>query len=160
MTRRPSLRAIVRRVHLWLGLSIGALFAFAGLTGSILVFYPEIDAALNPALRAVPDDARARSWQAIVDTLHREHPTRTGAWRIEVTGDGGAVPVRYYQPRETAGHDFAPVLAWIDPVRLTTIRTGFWGDTVATWIYVSITGCCWKSPAVSSWGSQESSCSG
>ncbi|MEG8031209.1 PepSY-associated TM helix domain-containing protein [Sphingomonas aurantiaca] len=135
MTRRPPLRAIVRRVHLWLGLSIGALFAFAGLTGSILVFYPEIDAALNPALRAVTDDARARSWQAIVDTLHREHPTRTGAWRIEVTGDGGAIPVRYYQPSETAGHDFAPFLAWVDPVRLTTIRTGFWGDTVVTWIY-------------------------
>ncbi|VVT15073.1 conserved membrane hypothetical protein [Sphingomonas aurantiaca] len=135
MHRRPPLRAIVRRVHLWLGLSIGALFAFAGLTGSILVFYPEIDAALNPALRAVPDDARARSWQAIVDTLHREHPTRTGAWRIEVTVDGGAVPVRYYRPRETADHDFAPLLAWVDPVRLITIRTGFWGDTVVTWIY-------------------------
>lgn len=129
---RPSLRVLVRRVHLWLGLTIGALFAFAGLTGSLLVFYPEIDAALSPALRAVPAGARPASWQAVVDTLHREHPGRTSAWRIEVTPEGGAVPVRYYKPRETAGRDFAPLLVWVDPVRETTIRTGFWGDTVFT----------------------------
>lgn len=132
---RPSLRVLVRRVHLWLGLTIGALFAFAGLTGSLLVFYPEIDAALSPALRAVPAGTRPAAWQAVVDTLHREHPARTGAWRIEVTPQGGAIPVRYYKPRETAGRDFAPLLVWVDPVRMTTIRTGFWGDTAFTWIY-------------------------
>ena len=125
----------MRRVHLWLGLTIGALFAFAGLTGSVLVFYPEIDAVLSPALRAVPTGARPASWQAVVDTLHREHPARTGAWRIEVSGEGGAIPVRYYTPKETTGRAFAPLLAWVDPVRLTTIRTGFWGDTLVTWIY-------------------------
>lgn len=132
---RLSPRVIVRRVHLWLGLTVGILFAFTGLTGSVLVFYPAIDAAVNPALRAVPAGARPVSWQAVADVLRREHPTRTGAWRIEVTEDGGAIPVRYYRPKETADHDFAPLLAWVDPVRLTTIRTGFWGDTLVTWIY-------------------------
>ncbi|MFD1950748.1 PepSY-associated TM helix domain-containing protein [Sphingomonas arantia] len=133
-TRAP-LRVTVRRIHLWLGLTIGTLFVFAGLTGSALVFYPEIDAALNPALRAVPGDARPPSWQAVVDTLHRDHPTRTGAWRIEVTEAGGAIPARYYKPKETAGRAFAPLLVWIDPVAMRTIRTGFWGDTVVTWLY-------------------------
>ncbi|MGU3391461.1 PepSY-associated TM helix domain-containing protein [Sphingomonas sp. M1A8_2b] len=135
-TAQPrSVRVAVRRIHLWLGLSIGLVFAFAGLTGSALVFYPEIDAAFSPPLRAIPAGTRPPSWQAVVDTLHREHPSRTGAWRIEVTSDGGAIPVRYYTPKETAGRAFAPMLLWIDPVRLTTIRTGFWGDTVVTWIY-------------------------
>lgn len=92
MAARPSLRVTMRRVHLWLGLTIGVLFAFAGLTGSLLVFYPEIDAVLSPVLRAVPSEARPASWQAVVDTLHREHPARTGAWRIEVSGEGGADP--------------------------------------------------------------------
>ena len=128
-------RRIVRRVHLWLGLGIGALFALAGLTGAALVFYPEIEAATLPALRAVPAGARPPSWQAVVDVLHREHPARTGAWRIEVTAHGGAIPVRYYQPAERAGRDFAPLLLWIDPVRLTTIRHDYWGDTLFTWIY-------------------------
>ncbi len=135
MATRPSLRVTMRRFHLWLGLTIGVLFAFAGLTGSLLVFYPEIDAELSPALRAVPTGARPASWQAVVDTLHREHPARTGAWRIEVSGEGGAIPVRYYTPKETTGRAFAPLLAWVDPVRLTTIRTAFWGDTPVTWIY-------------------------
>ncbi|KQO09311.1 PepSY-associated TM helix domain-containing protein [Sphingomonas sp. Leaf242] len=133
--RPRSARVVVRHIHLWLGLSVGLIFAFAGLTGSALVFYPEIDAAFSPALRAVPDGTRPPSWQAVVDTLHREHPARTGAWRIEIDPSGGAIPVRYYTPKETAGRAFAPMLLWIDPVHLTTIRTGFWGDTVVTWIY-------------------------
>ncbi|MFM2372531.1 MAG: hypothetical protein RIS85_2253, partial [Pseudomonadota bacterium] len=41
-------RTIVRKAHLWLGLGLGALFALLGLTGSLLVFYQEIDAALHP----------------------------------------------------------------------------------------------------------------
>lgn len=132
---RQSLRVLVRRVHLWLGLTIGVLFAFAGLTGSFLVFYPELDAALSPALGRVPAGAQPQSWQAVVDVLHREHPQRTGAWRIEVPPDGGAIPVRYYRPAETAARDFAPLLVWIDPVRLTTIRADFWGETLVTWVY-------------------------
>ena len=128
-------RRFVRRVHLWLGLTIGALFALAGLTGAALVFYPEIETATLPALRAVPAGARPPSWQAVVDVLHRAHPDRTGAWRIEVTDGGGAIPVRYYGPVERAGHDFAPLMLWIDPVRMTTIRHDYWGDTLFTWIY-------------------------
>lgn len=38
------------RVHLWLGLSLGLFLAIIGLTGSILVFWQEIDEALNPQL--------------------------------------------------------------------------------------------------------------
>jgi len=34
---------IFRQVHLWLGLSFGVITAIAGLTGSALVFRPEID---------------------------------------------------------------------------------------------------------------------
>jgi uncharacterized iron-regulated membrane protein len=84
----------VRRVHRWLGVTLGLLFLVTGLTGSALVFYNEIDQALVPALRAVPAGARPPSWQAVLDGLRRDHPTRTGAWRIGVTPDGGPIPVR------------------------------------------------------------------
>lgn len=46
-------RAFWLQCHLWLGLSIGGLLAVASLTGSVLVFWHEIDAWLNPALRIV-----------------------------------------------------------------------------------------------------------
>ena len=35
-------------IHLYLGLSIGALLVLLGLTGSILVFYLDIDQIINP----------------------------------------------------------------------------------------------------------------
>lgn len=48
-------------VHLWLGLIAGAVLLMVGLTGSILVFWQEIDSALNPSLQQVqaPPEGRA-----------------------------------------------------------------------------------------------------
>lgn len=37
-------------VHRWLGLAMGLLCAVTGLSGSVLVYYQELDALLNPAL--------------------------------------------------------------------------------------------------------------
>jgi uncharacterized iron-regulated membrane protein len=134
--RHPfRVRGLARRVHLWFGLALGALFIVSGITGSILAFYPELDRALVPALRAVPAGSRPASWQAVVTALHRDHPERTGAWRIEVTPAGGPLPVRYYQPVETAEQAFAPLMLWLDPRDLRTIRAGFWGDYPSSWIY-------------------------
>ena len=133
--RQRSARVPLRPIHLWLGLSLGLLFALAGLTGSVLVFYTEIDNALVPALRAVPADAKPSSWQAVYDRLRQDYPERTGAWRIEVRPDGGPVPVRYYAPVETRDRAFAPLMLWLDPRDLRTIRAGFWGEYPTTWIY-------------------------
>lgn len=130
-----SPRILARRLHLWLGLSLGLLFVVSGITGSILAFYPELDRALVPALRSVPADSRPRSWQAVLDALHRDHPHRPGAWRIEVTPEGGPIPVRYYRPVETAPRAFAPLMLWLDPRDLRTVRAGFWGEYPTSWIY-------------------------
>lgn len=46
-------RSLWVQVHLYLGLFIGALLVVFGLTGSILVFWQEIDDWLNPALLTV-----------------------------------------------------------------------------------------------------------
>lgn len=54
--RRFSLRArrkVWLKVHLWLGLALGALLLIIGLTGSALVFFKEIDGWLNPHLLVV-----------------------------------------------------------------------------------------------------------
>jgi len=130
-----TLRIVARRVHLWLGLSLGLLFVVSGLTGSILAFYPELDRALVPALRAVPAGSHPSSWQAVYDALRRDHPDRPGAWRIEVTPAGGPIPVRYYRPVETADRDFAPLMLWLDPRDLHTVRAGFWGEYPTSWVY-------------------------
>lgn len=48
------------KVHLYLGLFAGAILVIIGLTGSILVFFQEIDAWLNPALMHVEASSEGR----------------------------------------------------------------------------------------------------
>lgn len=134
-TPRRWLRSFWRLAHLYLGLSAGALFVLAGITGSILVYYVEIDSWLNPEIRAVASDARPSSYEDVFRALQQSAPERIGAWRIEVTESGGAIPVRFYKPSETAGHGFSPLMAWVDPETLEVVRSTFWGDYAMTWIY-------------------------
>jgi uncharacterized iron-regulated membrane protein len=127
-------RRIVMRLHLWLGLSLGALMVLAGLTGSLLVFYVDIDRWLHPQQAAAGTASPAAYDRAII-TLRQAFPDKQGPWRIEVTGQPGAIPVRYYNPHETAGHDMAPMMAWLSPDGARVLRRDFWGDYAMTWIY-------------------------
>jgi len=123
-------------VHLWLGLSVGCVFALLGLTGAILVFYVEIDQGLNPELAPTQPLTAPSSYQAVLDALHRAHPDRHGAWRIEAPLEPGRpIMVRYYRPAETAGLAFSPLMVSIDPATLTVGASRFWGDFAMTWIY-------------------------
>ena len=68
--RAPSrLRALLRTLHLWLGLGAGLLFALLGITGTVLTYQPELLRWQYPALFAqpVPDDAAiARGLQRLL----------------------------------------------------------------------------------------------
>jgi uncharacterized iron-regulated membrane protein len=60
------MRPAIRRVHLLLALTVGLFAALSGLTGSVLVFHPELDRILNAELRSVePRDARPQLDAAI-----------------------------------------------------------------------------------------------
>ncbi|MFA6032214.1 MAG: PepSY-associated TM helix domain-containing protein [Myxococcota bacterium] len=129
-----SVRRFVQRAHAWLGLSLGLIIVLISTTGSLLVFYPEIDAALNPSAQYAEvagdvDLIRAE------ETLRTHHPDRPGPWRLEVTGRPGAIPARYYNPPETAGRAFAPMMLWLSPDGREVVRTSFWGDYAMTFIY-------------------------
>lgn len=129
-----ALRVAARLLHRELGVWLGGLFVLAGLTGSLLVFYPAIDGWLHAdALRVAP--AQQVQWERVLQTLRREFPTHPGGWRFELTPQPGAIPVRYYDPPETRGRDFAPLLAWVDPVNDRVLRAALWGDTLMTFVY-------------------------
>lgn len=59
-------RGIWLKIHLWLGLALGAFLSIIGVTGSALVFFHEIDEALNPELRivAAPPQGKA-AWRSV-----------------------------------------------------------------------------------------------
>lgn len=129
-----SPRRIVTLLHLWLGLSLGGLMALAGLSGAILVFYVEIDGWLHPQQNA-PGTAGPASYDAALATLRETYPDKTGPWRLEITGRPGAIPARYYNPPETAGREFAPMMVWLAPDGSAVLRRDYWGDYAMTWIY-------------------------
>ncbi len=61
LLRLKKRRKLWLSVHLWLGLLLGFFLAVFGLTGSILVFYEEIDNVLNADLRTVQAPVQGES---------------------------------------------------------------------------------------------------
>lgn len=131
--RGDRLRRAVRKVHLCLGLSLGSLFVLLGLTGSVLTFYPELDALLHPEIQV--EDSGPPDWDRALSTIRTAYPDKTGPWRFEVTGKPGAIPARYYDPPERAGYAFRPMMVWLSPDGSRVLRRDYWGEYAMTFIY-------------------------
>jgi uncharacterized iron-regulated membrane protein len=69
-----SARKIVYYVHLSLGLGAGYLIALIGLTGSAIVFGPEIDRRLNPHLLTIVPRGKPISPQAVLTAVRKAYP--------------------------------------------------------------------------------------
>jgi len=140
--RISAARMLLRQFHLWLGLSLGALFALIGLTGSALVFYVAIDAALNPLVQA-ETDAPPASWESPVWdralATGRANFPAGGDWSFEATGEGGPIPARYYPPvgehAGAGGHHAPREMVWFSPDGGEVVRVSRWGDYAMSWIY-------------------------
>lgn len=132
-------RSLLRQFHLWLGLGLGVLFALLGLTGSALVFYVEIDHALNlPAARE--DQVSAPNWQSsewdrALATGRRHWPERGGDWSFEATEKGGPIPARYYPPAGHHDHHAEREMVWFAADGGSIVRTATWGDYLMSWLY-------------------------
>jgi len=130
------LRLLVRRVHLWLGLGIGLLFAVLGLTGSMLVFYIGIDAAFHPAVMAESERPApaldAPVWDRALATGRARWHDPGGKWTLEITGDGGTIPARYYP---MPGHHADRQMVWFSADGTHIVRAEPWGSYLMSWIY-------------------------
>lgn len=134
-----SWRIWVRRVHLWLGLSLGLLFVVIGLTGSALVFYVGIDEALHPAARsdgrAPAPDWSSPVWDRALATGRAAGFDPAGRWSFEVTGEGGAIPARYYPPSAPGIAHPPRQMVWFAPDGGRIVRVAPWGGYLMSWIY-------------------------
>ncbi|MGD9472945.1 MAG: PepSY-associated TM helix domain-containing protein [Novosphingobium sp.] len=131
------LRHWVRRLHLWLGLGLGGLLVLLGLTGSILAFYPELDALLHPEIRPEThvEGSGPPDWDRALATVRATYPEKDGPWRFEVTDQPGAIPARYYDPPERPGYAFRPMMVWLSPDGGAVLRRDYWGEYGMTFIY-------------------------
>jgi uncharacterized iron-regulated membrane protein len=132
MRFNASWRKIARRVHLYLGLSIGGVLALIALTGSILVYYPELDENIN---NLSTETAKSLSWDTAYQTLKTHYPDKQGSWRLESTKDKNYIPARYYNQNETVNHTFAPLMVWLTPDGSHILREDVWGNYFVTWVY-------------------------
>lgn len=124
--RLRTWRALWVQVHLYLGLFIGALLVVFGLTGSVLVFWQEIDEWLNPRLLTVTvpsgAPAGAAGYRPLEDILAAaEQAAPPGSRVTQVYGPGnadGVFAVYVEQPSKAWARIF------VDPyrARVTGVR--------------------------------------
>lgn len=130
-------RILIRRAHLWLGLGLGLLFVLLGLTGSALVFYVEIDAALNRgsigAVHGPAPDWSSPVWDRALTTARERWPA--GDWSFEATGEGGAIPARYYPASQHHGHHAEREMVWFSADGRELLRAAPWGGYLMSWLY-------------------------
>ena len=131
------LRVAARRwsdlLHKWLGFSVGAILVIAGLTGTLLAFYVEIERTMYLHMQTSNPRALPSSYEAIYQRL-AQLPTEPpgGIWRIEIPPDGGVITSRYSAPIETG---VRTRMVTLDPITLELLRNALWNDTFFTWIY-------------------------
>ena len=131
--QRLTWRKLARRVHLWLGLSVGIVFVMLCLSGAVLVYYPQIDTWLHPELASSVQ--QPADYNAALSTLRTQYPDKLGPWRFEITPEQQFIPARYYNPQETQGQGFAPMMVWLSADGNKLLRQSFWGDYLVTWLY-------------------------
>jgi len=135
-SRTGGTRRFWRALHLYLGLNLGLLLTLTGITGSVLVFYQELDPILAPELLAKPSANPPLSWEATYQTLRRAEPERPHGWRLENPENPlRTVTARYYKPIETERKSFAPLLVSVDRYTGQVVRRHLWGDSLTTWLY-------------------------
>ncbi|PPD32951.1 MAG: hypothetical protein CTY19_09900 [Methylomonas sp.] len=123
-------------IHLYLGLSLGLLVAMVGITGSLLVFYVELDEFLNPDLVVGESSTPRLSYQQLFDAIRQSEPQRQRGWRLEIPQNPERMlTARYYKPQETEHMGFAPLLVSVNPYSGEVVKKRFWGDFAMTWIY-------------------------
>ncbi|WP_296218610.1 PepSY domain-containing protein [uncultured Sphingomonas sp.] len=136
---RQPWRSAARRIHLWLGLTIGLLFAVISLTGSALVFYVGIDAALHPETqveqRAPAPGWTSPVWDRALATARAARFDPAGKWSFEVTGGGGAIPARYYPPTSSTVRHPQRLMVWFSADGSRILRVAPWGGYLMSWLY-------------------------
>jgi uncharacterized iron-regulated membrane protein len=135
--KRRQGRRLWLEAHRYLALGVGLLFVLLGLSGSLNVFFLELDPWLNPTLIVADTAAPARPLADIQRLIRDRHPDWPGAWRLDLPSHPqDALKAWYYPtPDEHRGHLAAPLLS-IDPYAAAVLaEREFYHGTAVGWVY-------------------------
>lgn len=129
----PRVRPLLATVHLWLGLTLGALFVVIGVTGSLITFQPELDRLLNPGL-LVPQSSADK----IIPTADAVHAVRKKIADSELVsyvarpGEDGAVYQVYVGTRD----DIFARMVTVDPGSGTILGERPVGESLMRFVHL------------------------
>lgn len=133
-SRRTS-RYFWCKLHLYLGLFVGLLFAFSGLTGSALVFYQDIDGYLNPALLAVEPGGEYAPLTEITAAAKSAAPVGAKATRLYFPRHPRAsMKVRFSVP---GGGQDVLLDVMVNPFTAEVLGQRQWGGYLMSFLYKS-----------------------
>lgn len=128
---RRNLRPGLVWAHRILGLTTAVFLALAGLTGSILAFYEEIDQALNPAAYAPSATGAPLSPEALARAVEAGAPDRA-VWYMTLVDEDGAAALAVAMGRvdPATGEPRALDADWfnVDPVSGQILAQRLWGE--------------------------------
>src|SRR5260370_27280384 len=76
-TFTPSRRSLLLQLHLWLGLSVGALLVLIGLSGSAMIFRFELERLCFPALMHTHSKPRTLNFDACMKAAREVNVAKT-----------------------------------------------------------------------------------
>lgn len=132
--RKASLRGWLVLAHRIAGLSLAAFLVVAGLTGSLLVWNSDLDAAINPQwLKTTSADPSTRPIDALAlrDMVQAQYPHAL-ALRVPLAQEPGHALVFLLRPRPGK----APLEndeVFVDPTSGQILGERRWGDITQTW---------------------------
>ncbi|MES2069289.1 MAG: PepSY-associated TM helix domain-containing protein [Pseudomonadota bacterium] len=139
----PRIKAISRKLHLWIGLLFGTVFVVLGLTGSAIAWLHELDHMLNPELLQVPPPAGQTAGaplqlvpaqvQAISDRLNAD-PRYGRPSMLVLPERAGGVVVAWYRAKAAPASSSSPLAlevarqVMLDPATLAVTGERNWGQ--------------------------------
>jgi uncharacterized iron-regulated membrane protein len=130
-------RSLWLKVHVYLALGLGFLFALLGLTGSVSIIRDGLDELLNPRLvvEQAGGEANYLALDKIMAAARAAHPSRHGEWVLEMPRSShGMMTAWYEKPHETFDEYYAPLMVSVNPYTAEVVASRFWGHTFVTWI--------------------------
>jgi uncharacterized iron-regulated membrane protein len=107
-------RAVWLNLHRWVGLTLLAFLMLLGLTGSVLVFHKELDAALNPRWFKVEPRLERASVDAQTAAIEAELPRHRVTY-VQFGGEGRSTHVHLSRRPEAPETEPRQIQAFVDP---------------------------------------------
>lgn len=124
-----KLRQIALVLHRYVGVMVGILLAIVSLTGSLLVFWKELNVFLNPQMFQVIPQSDRVSVQFVVDTVRSAYPD----WQLNFLELPRALDSVYTARMLLNSGDFTYV--YLNPYTGEVLGSQEWGRTVMSFIY-------------------------